>query len=184
MVSHQLINDNIRARTAVEDIAHNMQFIHCEFFNQLCQRSNKLFCVAYIEDSCDNLIVVALFGMVFKMCVQQLVDDIFKIFRQAFTHEFSSIFTGNKAANLYHTIKREPIPFAIDDAQFFELFYFLYRVINQCCKAGPLFFGNGFTKHKINFFFDDTRRIIQDMRERLVLPVQVTHKVFCALGQL
>ena len=73
VVAHQLVQDHIRPRAAIEDIAHNVQTKHGHTLDELRERKNKIIRAADVHDGIDDAAVVKLFVVILKMRMQQLV---------------------------------------------------------------------------------------------------------------
>ena len=76
MVIHQAVHDFIRLRTAVKDVADDVEMINNEPLNQLCHGDDEVFGAADFEDGLDDRLVVCFFIEHLRLFGDQLLDDI------------------------------------------------------------------------------------------------------------
>ena len=110
MVVHQLVHDDMRPRSPVIDISHNMKVIHDQALDQGGDRRNKPFRSAYPDDRHDDLIIVGFLIVDLRLLRDQLLDDIGKILRQGFAHLGAGILARRPLAHLDQTVQVDLVP--------------------------------------------------------------------------
>ena len=121
--------------------------------------------------------------MVLKVGVQQLVDDMPAVDRQAFAHMVAGVLAGDEPAQLNQPQQVFAVPGIQVVLLRFQLRQFLRRIVDQGGQLCPVGGGHRLAQHHVDLFADNARRAVEDVDERLVLAVQVAHKMFGALGQ-
>ena len=102
MVIHQAVHDFIRLRTAVKDVADDVEMINNEPLNQLCHGNDEVLGASDFEDSLDDRLVVCFFVEHLRLFGDQLLDDIAIIRRQGFPHFGAGVFGRNDFADVDH----------------------------------------------------------------------------------
>ena len=183
---HQGIHNTVGAGAAVIQIAHDVQLIHGQALDQLAEMNDKRIGLAVFDDADDDLIIIHLFVMVFKMGVQQFVQNMCALWRQAAAHMGAGVLAADQAAKLDQAQQGVLVPviqvfFALGCLEQRQL---LLGVIDQGGKLLAVFGAGVFLRqHSIDLFADHARGAVEHMHERLVFAVQIAHKMLGALGQ-
>ena len=118
------------------------------------------------------------------MSVKKFVDNIFVTFRDSIAYPVTSVFACNVAAHIQQTINSGFVPLCHITLCLADFFNLLHRVVYQCGKD-CIFLGSCNTfQCNIDFFADNTRRIVEYMQKCLVFAVDVAHIHFGAFWQL
>ena len=187
VMTHQQIQNNVRAGTAVKQIAHDMQLIHRQMLDQLAQAHDKAVGAAVLDDAAHDLAVVQVFIVILKVGVEQLVQNIATAGRQTAAHMVAGVLGGHQTADVDQLEKGLGVPLLqciLGGASRLELGQFFGGIIDQGGKLGTGCFRHGIAQHGIHLFPDDTGSRVQDMHKGFVLTVQVTHEMLRTLGQL
>ena len=113
---------------------------------------------ARIHNGGEDAAVVAVFVVVFKMGVQQLVYNIAKALWHALAHKAARVFGRHKAAHVNQPVKRLAVPRAQIALPGLQLCQLALGVINQRGKLGALALGHAGAQHPVHLFADDARR--------------------------
>ena len=70
------INDLVRFRAPVIDIAHDMKPVYRELFDGIGQCNDDLFCIIMAYDRIENLIIISIQVMEVDPCGKQLLYDV------------------------------------------------------------------------------------------------------------
>ena len=187
VMTHQQIQNNVRAGAAVKQVAHDMQFIHRQMLDQLAQPHDKAVGAAILDDAAHDLAVVQVFIVILKVGMEQLVQNIAAAGGQTAAHMVAGVLGGHQTADIDQLEKGLGVPLLqciLGSAARFELRQLFSGIIDQGGKLGTGCLRHGVAQHGIHLFPDDTGGRVQDVHKGLVLAVQVAHKVLGALGQL
>ena len=187
VMTHQQIQNNVRAGAAVKQVAHDMQFIHRQMLDELAQPHDKAVGAAILDDAAHDLAVVQVFIVILKVGVEQLVQNIAAAGGQTAAHMVAGVLGGHQTADIDQLEKGLGVPLLqciLGSAACFKLRQLFGGIVDQGGKLGTGCFRHGVTQHGIHLFPDDTGGRVQDVHKGLVLAVQVAHKVLGALGQL
>lgn len=110
MVIHQAVHDFIRLRTAVKDVADDVEMINNEPLNQLCHGNDEVLGASDFEDSLDDRLVVCFFVEHLRLFGNQLLDDIAIIRRQGFPHFGTGVFGRNDFADVDQAVQHDLVP--------------------------------------------------------------------------
>ena len=183
MVLHQVIQDHIRMRATVENIADDVQHIYRHAFDERCHFDNKSVCAAGIDNSADDIVIVAVAVGVGRS-VEQLFHNVGKFFGKRFAHLGAGILGSRKPANGDEPSKHYAIPIVkirYGGFGFNELFA---GVIDQRRKRAPLCDYKRAFKRLVDLVGNSAGTVVENVQERFMLPVDITHEVFRALGQI
>ena len=187
MVAHQQIQNDVRARAAVKQVAHDMQLIHRQMLDQLTQPHDKAVGAAVLNDAAHDLAVVQVFIVILKVGVEQLVQNIAAAGRQTAAYMVAGVLGGHQTADIDQLEKGLGIPLLqciLSGAARLELGQLFGGIVDQGGKLGTGCFRHSTAQHGIHLFPDDAGGRVQDMHEGFVLAVQVAHEMLRTLGQL
>ena len=187
VVAHEQIEDDIRAWAAVEQVAHDVQLVHCQMLDQLAQPHDKAVGAAIFNDAAHDLAVVQILVVILKMGVEQLVQNVAAAGRQASAHMVAGMLRGHQTADINKPQQRFGVPLIqrfLAGTACLELGQLFVGVIDQRCQLGAGMLRHGIAQHLIYFFANDTGSGIQNMHKSFILAVQVAHEVLGTLGQL
>ena len=187
VVAHEQVQDDVRARAAVEQITHDMQLVHSQMLDQFAQPDDKAIRAAIFYDAAHDLAIIQVFVVILEMGVQQLVQNIAAAGRQALAHMVTGMLGGNQTADVDKPQQRIRIPLLqcfFAAAACLELWQLLVGVIDQRRQFGTAMLRHGVAQHLIHLFADDTGGGVQDMHKGFVFAVQIAHEMLGAFGQL
>ena len=180
VIGKQPVHDDMRAGTAVEDVAHDVQAIDDEPLDEVRKRHDQRIRLFGLDDRADDLVIIA--DLVLGLDrVQELVDDVGVAFGQRFPDLRPRVFRCGKPADLHHAAKRDLVPFGVHDARALQKVQLLHRVVDQRRKRVALRLGHRVFKQDIDLFADHAGRVLQHMDERLVFAVNVADEMLRAL---
>ena len=108
---HQQVHDDIRARTAVKNVAHNMQMIDHQPLDEVAHRDDEFLGAVGFDDRGNDCIEVFTLVVNVVILVEKLVDDVTIPARQRAAHLGARVLGGTQAADLKQTAERDAIPF-------------------------------------------------------------------------
>ena len=183
MVRHQAVENTVGARAAVKQITHDMQPVNGQPLDDLTEPHNVGVSAVIAQDALDDLTVVLVLVVVLKMGVEQFVQNVAAVLGQAAAHMVAGVLAGNKPAQVDQPQQRQAVPcvqIGLARLQFRQL---LIGIVDQRCQLGALLGGDIRPQHSVDLLMDNARCAVQDMYKRLMLAVQITHKMLGALGQ-
>ena len=176
VVAHKQIEDDIRAWAAVEQVAHDVQLVHCQMLDQLTQPHDKAVGAAIFNDAAHDLAVVQILVVILKMGVEQLVQNVAAAGRQTSAHMVAGMLGGHQTADINEPQQRFGVPLIqrfLAGTACLELGQLFVWVIDQRCQLGAGMLRHGIAQHLIHFFANDTGSGIQNMHKSFILAVQV-----------
>ena len=187
VMTHQQIQNNVRAGAAVKQVAHDMQFIHRQMLDELAQPHDKAVGAAILDDAAHDLAVVQVFIVILKVGMEQLVQNIAAAGGQTAAHMVAGVLGGHQTADIDQLEKGLGVPLLqciLGSAACFKLRQLFGGIVDQGGKFCTGCFRHGVAQHGIHLFPDDTGGRVQDVHKGLVLAVQVAHEMLRAFGQL
>ena len=159
---HQFIQNNIRVRAAVEDIADDVQPVDAARADQFAKCLHKRPRHAGLYDRMDDFPVIAVLVFL-RVRVQQFVDDVRKVCGHLFADLRARVFGGDGLAHLHQPVDRYAVPvgqllrraFPAHLAQHFR------RAVNQHRQLCALFFAHGTREQGLDFVPDNTGSTVQ-----------------------
>ena len=187
VVAHEQVQNDVRARATVKQVAHDVQLVHRQMLDQLAQPHDETVCPAVLDDAAHDLPIIQVFVVVLKMGVEQLVQDIAAAGRQALPHMVAGVFGRYQPTDVNEPQQGVGVPLVqrfLAGAAVLELRQLFVGVVDQGGQLGTGLFRDGLPQHQVHFFTDDTGSGVQDVDKGFVFAVQVAHEMFGALGQL
>ena len=187
VVAHEQVQNDVRARATVKQVAHDVQLVHRQMLDQLAQPHDETVCPAVLDDAAHDLPIIQVFVVVLKMGVEQLVQDIAAAGRQALPHMVAGVFGRYQPTDVNEPQQGVGVPLVqrfLAGAAVLELRQLFVGVVDQGGQLGTGLFRDGIPQHQVHFFTDDTGSGVQDVDKGFVFAVQVAHEMFGALGQL
>ena len=186
-MAHEQVQNDVRTRAAVKQVAHDVQLVHRQMLDQLAQPHDETVCPAVLDDAAHDLPIIQVFVVVLKMGVEQLVQDIAAAGRQALPHMVAGVFGRYQPTDVNEPQQGVGVPLVqrfLAGAAVLELRQLFVGVVDQGGQLRTGLFRDGLPQHQVHFFTDDTGSGVQDVDKGFVFAVQVAHEMFGALGQL
>ena len=177
-------HDLVRRITAVEDISDDVQPVDRKAFEQLRERDQKVLRADFDDRVEDDLVIVHLIVVLVLLRVQQLVENIGVVLGHRLAHLGTRVFGGQCASQLDHHVERARVPFAAGYVFVTQQAELLFRIVNQRAQLLALLVGERAAVEPVHLLADDARAVVENVIKRLILAVQVAHKVLGALGQV
>ena len=152
--AHQFVHHQIGMRSAVEDIADDMEHVDAALADQAADGDDEFFRHARAGDGVDDLTVILLFG-VLRVRMEQFVDDIGEGFRHLFADLGAGVFGGNRFAYLYQAVNGDFTPFAVGIVPCILLGEHLLRGVYQIGELFPLAQAHRFLEQPFDFIPGD-----------------------------
>ena len=184
VVAAHLVENDMRTRTTVVDIAQDMQLVDGEALDDIGDGNDEIIGTAGRDDGIYDDIDVCRLVMIFGMLVEQFLDDIGEIARQRLAHLGTGILAGNITTYSHQAVERDVIPVINVLLVVLDEFEFLLRVIDEGAQVALLLLSQGSAEEFVHLTLDVTRSVFQNMQESLVLAVDVGKEMFCALRQI
>ena len=131
VVVAEVIHDMSCPRSAIEDITHNMQAIDYEVVNEMADGFQKILCLTRFDDGLDDGVVIHLsVGLCFRF-MEELFDDVCKLFREQRAHFRAGVFYGY--CTRYFGNLHEPrfINLICIGMRFMAILQSLFRIVNH-----------------------------------------------------
>ena len=187
VVAHEQVQNDVRARATVKQVAHDVQLVHRQMLDQLAQPHDETVCPAVLDDAAHDLPIIQVFVVVLKMGVEQLVQDIAAAGRQALPHMVAGVFGRYQPTDVNEPQQGVGVPLVqlfFAGAAVLELRQLFVGVVDQGGQLSTGLFRDGLPQHQVHFFTDDPGGRVQNVDKGFVFAVQVAHEMFGALGQL
>ena len=128
---HELVHDNVRARSTVEDIADDMQTVHSQVLDQVAERPDELVPHLDVDDGVNDLIVVNFLVVIVVVHMKKFVDDICECRWHFFTHLRSCKLRGYFFTDAHQAVDRDPLPVLCEFSLFLDLADVPFRIVDQ-----------------------------------------------------
>ena len=83
---HELVHDNVRTRSTVEDITDDMQAVHGQVLDQIAECHDELVTHLDVDDGVDDFIIINFLVVIVVVHMKELVDDICECRGHFFSH--------------------------------------------------------------------------------------------------
>ena len=176
------VQDDVRAGSAVEDVADDVQAVDDEPLDEVRKRDDQGIRLLGLDDRADQLVVVAHLILGLDR-VQQLVDDVFEALRQRLAHLRARVLGCGQPRDLDEPAQGDLVPLRRADARLVQLIELFLRIIDQRSERVALRLGNAVFKQRVHLDAHDAGRVFQHVQKRLVFAVDVADEVFRPLGQ-
>ena len=123
------------------------------------------------DDAVNDLTVIQILVVILEVGVQQLVDDMPAVGRQAAAHMVPGMFAGDKPAQLDEPQEILAVPGIQIGLALLELGEFLVGIVDQSGEFGTLGIGHPLPQHRVDLFPDNARGTVENMDERLIFTV-------------
>ena len=83
---HELVHDNVRARSTVKDVTDNVKAVHCQVLDQVAECHDELVTHLDVDDGVDDFIIINFLVVIVVVHMKELVDDICECRGHFFSH--------------------------------------------------------------------------------------------------
>ena len=181
---NQGIHDNVRPGAPVKNIAHNVQPVHHQPLDQLADGLDHIGSLADLHRGVDDVFVLILPEASLPRQMYQFVDDLLIIRRHQGANLLPGVFGRHIPAQLHQPVDGQPIPFVQIVALIGHQGQFGSGIINQGRQVVAILLGHAIGKQFFQLFLDFTGGGVEDVQKRLMLAMNVRHKMFRPLGQV
>ncbi len=180
---HQVFHDEMRARTAVVDIADQVQMVHSQADDHAGKSHDAAFCLSGRDDRFEDAFIIA--GLVRNIVVcHELFDQIAEFLGNRLADLGTGIFDRNAPGHADEAQQLHAVPFVHIRAGFFNKRHFFLGIINQSRQFGLIFTAQLEAEFQIDLAANASGAVFQDMGKLLVFAVHVTDEVLGALRQV
>ena len=185
MVLHKAVHDLGRTAAAVEDVAHQVQVVDGKALDERGERADKGLGRVGLENRVDDALVVAHAVVVLVgVRVQELVDDIGVVVRDGLAHLGARVAARESARHGDEPVEHGAIPGGGVEHLLVGELDLLVRVVDEGAELALLVFVEFGCKDLVHVLANHARAVVEDMHERLVLTMQVAHKMLSSLGEI
>ena len=132
VVVHEQLYDFIGIRTAVKEIADNVQVIHREPFNERRERNDEFVAVLDADNRVEYALMVGkLIAVLVRQSVQKLVYDVAELARHGLSHLGTRVLRREQTSYLYHLPQYLAIPLRRNFSLAVQASQFLFRIIDE-----------------------------------------------------
>ena len=154
------INDLVRFRAPVIDIAHDMKPVYRELFDGIGQRNDDLFSIIMAYDRIEDLIIISIQVMEVDPCGKQLLYDVGIAGIKGLTELGTSVFATYLATQGNKVSESILIP-RIGIVNVFKLqSYLLLGIVDYRCKGFALIVGERICKKPLDLIPYNTGSIV------------------------
>lgn len=185
LVLAQGIHHEVRARAAVEEVAHDMQAVYRQALYEVADGHDEVVGLACADDGFDDALDVAVLVGHAGGLVEQLLDDVGELLGQLLAHLGAGILGRDVLTHRDEAAQGEGIPVVhvVTLHLGLEQLQLLGRVVDEGAEGAYLLVAQLVAQHLAYLALDIARRILEHMLEGLVLAVYVGQEVLGALGQ-
>ena len=181
---HEEVENAVRTIAAIEEVADDMDSLDREPLDEYAERINEVRAAADLHDGLDQLLIVVELRLIqLRACTQQLHDDGFVAFWNVASHLACREFPAHEFGQFEQICNVLLIPDCVRLALCCQLLHLLARIVDQRAELRLFFLRHALAEAVVHLFLDDTRAVVEDMKERIIGAVQITHKVLRALRQ-
>ena len=184
MVVAKRIHDDMRTRTTVVNIAHDVQRVDCKPLDKLAHGNDKVIRTLGRDNRTDNDIDIRMLVRLYAGLVQQLLNDIGELRRQRFAHFRACVFGRYVLADFHQLVQGDEIPVVQVRFLFLYQLQLLFRIINQRTDFLLLAFAQRMPEDFIHLPLYRTRSILQHMLKSLVLSMNIRQEMFRTFRQI
>ena len=130
MIITESIHDNMRTRSAVVYIAHDMQRVDGQALDKVAHRHNKIIRTLRRDNGTDYDIDIGMFVRFDARFVQQLLNDIRELCWKCLAYFRTGIFGRNVLAYFYQLVQCYQIPVIQVRFLLLDKLQLLFRIIN------------------------------------------------------
>ena len=178
------VHDDVGARTAVVDVAHDVQRVDGEALDEVAQGHDEVIRPPGADDGGDDDVDVGLLVGVDARLVEQLLDDVGEVAGQGFAHLRTGVFGRNVLADLDQLVQGDLIPVVQFRLLHLDQLEFLLGIVDERAQLLLLAFAQGVAEDFVHLALDGARAVLQHMLEGFVLAVYICQEVVRAFGQV
>ena len=184
VMCHQVIQYDVRSRTPVKNIAHDVQAIHDQPFDGGGQRHDKALCLPQIDDGGEDIFTIG--GAVFAAfhAGEQLLQYVGKFVGKGLADLTAGVFGGYQPTDRQQPQQGQPIPLLRLRETLTRLLELGVGVKDEGGQLRPFPGGEGIAVEDIHLFPDRAGGVVEDVAECLVFAVNIREKMLSALGQI
>ena len=178
------IENDMRARTAVKQIAQNVDAVDRKALNEVAEGDDKVPRPLGGDDRRDDPVVVRLLVLDLLFLAQKFLDDIGVVARKLLPDARTGVLGGNAPVDAHKAIDRRLVPVVQILLRRLDLREFLLGIVDERRQGLLLLHGKRALELLLDLFADGPRAVLQDVQKRLVFPVDIRDEVLRALGQI
>ena len=178
VVGRERVHDEVSARSAVEDVAEDMELVDGEALDEFAERHDEACGAPRADDGLDNHAHVSLLVAVVAVLVEEFFDDVGKLLRQTFAHFRTGVFRGNAAADGDELVERSLVIVGEVRVLLLHQFEFLFRVVDECAEVADFLLSQRVSEDFLHLSFNVARCVSEHVVEGFVLAVEVGEEVF------
>ena len=181
---HEEVDDSVRTVAAIKEVADDMNALDCEPLDEYAERVNEVRTAADLHDGLDQLFIVVELRLIqFGARTQQLHDDGFVAFWNVAAHLACREFPAHEFGQFEQICNVLLIPDCVRLALCCQLLHLLARIVDQRAELRLLLLRHALAEAVVHLFLDDTRAVVEDVKERIICTMQIAHEVLRALRQ-
>ena len=190
VMMHEDIHDAVGMRAAVKDIAHDVQAVDSEVFDEDCERDEQAVHAARGDQGFNDRVVIApavafLLGFLsgfIVLVVHEFVEQERPVFGHGTADFVARILGGQHSGQVHHMLDLLLVPGGGNLSLLVVLLEDGVWIIDE--RAQFIGLANRQVREpQVHFFPDDAGAVVHDMAERFVFPVNIAHEMLSALGQ-
>ena len=178
------VHDNMRSRTAVVDVADDMQTVDGQALDEVTHRYDECVGPAGRDDGRDDLVEVGVFVGIGLGLVEQFLDYVAEVFGERLVDLGAGVLRRYALTDLYQAVEGDLIPFAHVGLLGFDEFELFLRIVDQGAEVFFLRLAQAVAEYFVDFALDCSGSVFQHVLERLVFAVDVCQKMLCAFWKV
>ena len=184
VVAHERVHDDVGVRPAIVDVADDVQMVDGQTLDEQAQRLDERAHAVGADDGVDDGRVVGLLVGALAVLGHQLLDDVREIARQRLAHAGARVLLRGALAHGHEARQHGLVPCLRVVHLGQHQLHLLARVVDERGQRALLGRAQRVAEHVVDLEPDGARAVAQDMRERLVLAVNVRGEELGALRQV
>ena len=184
VVVHQRVQNDVRPRTTVKDIAHQMKMVHRQSLDELAQLHQEVGGPVDVDDGGNDILVIVPLVHVLIVSMDHFINDVGVLRRHSLTDLGTGVFGADQTAHLDQAVEGDPVPLPHIGRLPLNLLQFFLGIVDKGGQLVQIGLGYGGGKQAVQLLAYHAGSRVQDVKEGLILAVYVGDKVLSAFGQV
>ena len=184
VVVQKRVHDDIRAGTAVKDVADDVHMVHGQPLDYRAERRDEVRRLTDFDDGGDDVLVVFLLVEFIAVGVQQFLNDVCVVRGQGLADLGAGVARAYAAAELDKTIESDAVPLIQVVDLGLELLQLLLGIDDQGGELVQLRAGNAVLEEHVQPLPDDAGAGVENMEKGLVFSVYVGDEMLAAFRKI
>lgn len=184
VVALERVHHDVGARPAVVDVAEDVELVYAEPLNHAAQGDDEVVGAAGGYDGLDDGAHVVGLVLVFRMLVEELLDDVGEVDGERLAHLRAGVLARHVAAHVHQVVDGDVVPVLDVALLLLHQFQLLLGIVDERAELTLLIGPEGVAKEVVHLALDVARGVFQHVLESLVFAVDVGQEMLRAFWQV